>query len=280
MSGQTSSSEREVQSQVDGKRLLLDVRRDGATARLVINRPEKKNALSNAMLDELNRALDASIADPAVRTIVISGAGPCLSAGRDTKEFSGAARLHDQTLDGNQAGFLKLLGTLMHAPKPTIAAAHGYAFGAGQAITLACDFVVAERGTRFGNVEMAYGFPASMNVVLLTRHLGRRLGLEIAMTGDTYTAERYYEIGLVNRLAEPGKLDDAVAAFCASLNERTPWSIARTKETYHIAEEQDGAAALHTGNQLNQLLMLQSQTAPVHSGNAAVRRSIGTRADD
>ena len=185
---------------------LVVVTRMGATARLLINRPAKKNALSNQVLAELNRATEAAIADPTIASIVISGAGPCFSAGRDTKEFTGAACLQDQSLDRDQAGFLRVLQTLMDAPKPTIAAVHGFAFGGGQAITLACDFVIAERGAYFGNVEMAYGFPAAMNTVLLARHLGRRLGLEIAITGDRYPAERFFEIGLVNRLAEPGKL--------------------------------------------------------------------------
>ena len=258
---------------------LVRVTRVGATAQLTLNRPAKKNALSNALLGDLNAALDAAIADAEVASIVIKGAGSCFSAGRDTKEFTGKARLQDQSLDGDQSGFLRLLETLMEAPKPTIAAVHGFAFGGGQAITLACDFVVAERGAVFGNVEMAYGFPAAMNTVLLARHLGRRMGLEIAITGERYTAERFYEIGLVNRLAEPGQLDAAVTAFTDVLNARTAWSVARTKATFRTAEDQSARAALHTGNQLNQLLMLQSQSEPVHSGSDDVRRAIGEKKD-
>ena len=183
--------------------------------------------------------------------------------------------MQDQSLDRDQAGFLRLLQSLIEAPKPTIAAVHGFAFGGGQAISLACDFVIAERGALFGNVEMAYGFPAAMNTVLLARQLGRRLGLEIAMTGERYAAERFYEIGLVNRLAEPGALEAAISEFTQTLNALTPWSVARTKETFAIAQDQSDQAALHTGNQLNQLLMLQSQTHPVHSGSDQVRRTIG-----
>ena len=256
---------------------LVLASRDGATARLLLNRPAKKNALSNALLAELQARLAEAVADPEVASIVISGAGPCFSAGRDTKEFGGAARLQDRSLDRDQAGFLGVLKALMDAPKPTVAAVHGLAFGGGQAMTLACDFVIAERDARFGNVEMAYGFPAAMNTVLLARHLGRRMGLEIALTGETYSAERFHEIGLVNRLAEPGGLEAAVAEFTAVLDARTPWSVARTRETFRIAEDQSAEAALHTGNQLNQLLMLQSQIEPVHSGSDAVRQAIGKR---
>lgn len=259
---------------------LVIVARMGATLKLTLNRPAKKNALSNQLLADLNASVDAAIAEPAIKSIVIAGAGPCFSAGRDTKEFTSAAMLQDQSLDRGQAGFMRLLQTLMDAPKPTIAAVHGFALGGGQAISLACDFVLAERDAVFGNVEMAYGFPAAMNTVLLARHLGRRLGLEIAMTGARYTAQRFYEMGLVNRLAEPGKLEPAIVEFAATLNALEPWSVARTKATYRIAEDQTPQSALHTGNQLNQLLMLQSQTQPIHSGSDVVRRSIGKRSHD
>ena len=86
----------------------------------------------------------------------------------------------------------------------------GFAFGGGQAMSLACDFLIAERDARFANVEIAYGFPAALNAVLLMRQLGRRRALEIAMTGEVHTAESWHAFGLINRLAEPA-------------GSRTPW---------------------------------------------------------
>ncbi|MCB1742393.1 MAG: enoyl-CoA hydratase/isomerase family protein [Gammaproteobacteria bacterium] len=253
---------------------LVMVEQRGATAWIVLNRAEKKNALSDAMLDELLGALHAAVDDAQVRSIVLKGAGGCFSAGRDIKEFGAERKLQDQSLDAGQAGFLQVLSLLSDAPKPTIAAVHGIALGGGQAISLACDFVVAERGARFGNVEMLYGFPAAMNIALLARHLGRRMGLEIAMSGQTYEAERYQQIGLVNRLADPGELEQETEKFAALFNERTPWSVARTKSTFRLAEDMSLQAGLHTGNQLNQLLMLASQTNPVHSGGEAAKAAV------
>ena len=172
--------------------------------------------------------------------------------------------------------FLEALSLPIEAPKPTVAAVHGMALGGGQAMSLACDFAVAERGARFGNVEMAYGFPAAMNITLLTRQIGRRRGLEIAMTGDLYTSEQYRDFGLVNRLAEPGGLVEATAAFAKTLTDRAPWAVRRTKSTYRLAEDMALHGALNFGNQLNQLLRLNGQIAPIHSRGEGVKQALKT----
>ena len=252
--------------------------RDGATAQIILNRPRKKNAINNAMLGDIEAAIGQGLSDDAVRSIVLVGAGECFTSGRDIKEFSENAALHDGSLEHVQQAFMRVLSALCDAPKPTIAAVKGFALGGGQALSLACDFVVAERGAKFGNVEMAYGFPAAMNIALLARHLGRRMGLEIALTGQTYSAERYFDLGLVNRLAEPGQLEAATTAFAELLNQHPPWAVARTKATFRVAEESTMQVSFHIGSQLNQLLMLSSQQEPVHSADqsskAAVKDSI------
>lgn len=247
---------------------------------ITLNRPEKKNAINDAMLEGMEQALGLARADDEVRVIVVQGAGEVFSSGRDTKAFGAPAALDDGSLEAVQQGFLRVLAALDDSPKPTIASVSGYAMGAGQAMTLACDFVVADRSARFGNVEMAYGFPAAMNIVLLARHLGRRMGLEIAMTGETYTAERYYELGLVNRLAEPGQLAQCTAGFAGLLASRAPWAVSRTKATFRMAEDSSMQGGLHLGSQLNQLLMLASQSKPVHSGDATARAALKRHLDD
>lgn len=252
------------------------VTRDGHTARIVLNRPDKKNALNDALLQELLAALRTAVAQDDVHSIVLSGQGDCFSSGRDIKEFGGDVALEDASLDHATEVFTQTLSLLIEAPKPTVAAVRGFALGGGQALTLACDFVVAERDARFGNVEMAYGFPAAMNIVLLSQHLGRRLGLEIAMSGELYTAERYRELGLINRLADPGDLDRVTGEFVAMLNRRAPWAVRRTKETFRTVEHMATEGRLHVGNQLNQLLRLASQTRVVHSQDRDVKAALKT----
>ncbi|MBL8385140.1 MAG: enoyl-CoA hydratase/isomerase family protein [Burkholderiales bacterium] len=240
---------------------------DGATRILTLNRPGRRNALDDALLHALRGALAAAFADDAVRTIVLTGAGDGFCSGRDRNDVGGPqsapVQLQDGSLDATVSLFTRTLAMLLDAPKPTVAAVHGFALAGGQALTLACDFVVAERGSRFGNPEMRFGFPAAMNTVLLARHLGRRRALEIALTGASYDAEEYAQLGLVNRLAAPGELAAATAAFVAALNALAPWSVRRTKELFRIAEDATLDGQLHAGDQLNQLLRLNAQTAPL-----------------
>ena len=238
------------------------------------NRPSHHTASATAMSPLLG--MPPGRLDDDVRAIVIKGAGSCFTSGRDTSQFERAAVLQDMSVDAAVDIFLETLSMLIESPKPTIAAVHGMALGGGQAMSLACDFVVAERDARFGNVEMAYGFPAAMNIALLTRHIGRRRGLEIAMTGDLYSAEQYHTFGLINRLAEPDGLAEATAAFVKTLTDRMPWAIKRTKSTYRLAEDMALHGALNFGNQLNQLLRLNGQIAPVHSHDADTKRNLKT----
>ncbi len=257
-------------------RPLVLAARENRAAVLTLNRPEKKNAMNDALLEAFVAAVRSANADDDVRAIVVRGAGDCFTSGRDASEFGEAAILQDMSVDAAVDIFLEALSLLIESPKPTVAAVHGMALGGGQAVSLACDFVVAERGARFGNVEMAYGFPAAMNIALLTRQIGRRRGLEIAMTGDLYTAEQYREFGLVNRLAEPGGLAEATAAFVGTLTDRAPWAVRRTKTTYRLAEDMALHGALNFGNQLNQLLRLNGQIAPIHSRSERVKRALKT----
>lgn len=255
---------------------LVRIARENHAAVLTLNRPAKKNAMSDALLDELIAAIRDADADDEVRAIVIRGAGSCFTSGRDTSQFEEAAVLQDGSVDAACDIFMDTLAMLIESPKPTVASVHGMALGGGQAMSLACDFVVAERDARFGNVEMAYGFPAAMNIALLTRQVGRRIGLEIAMTGDLYSAEQYHAFGLVNRLAEPGALDETTASFVTTLTQRVPWAIRRTKQTYRLAEDMALHGALNFGNQLNQLLRLNGQIAPVHSHDGGVKSNLKT----
>jgi enoyl-CoA hydratase/carnithine racemase len=262
---------------MSGEALVLELR-EGATAKLVLNRPAKKNAMSDELLVALNAGLDRALADASVRTIVLTGAGDCFTAGRDRKDVgtAGSRRvsLEDGSLEGTVELFTDTLRRLVTAPKPTIAAVRGFAFGGGQAMSLACDFLVAERNARFGNVEIAYGFPAALNAVLLMRQLGRRRALEIAMTGEVHGAEAWHGWGLVNRLAEPGRLEEATAEFAGILNANAPWAVRRTKALMLASEDVPLADGMTLGGQLNQLLRLDADRSDLYKDAAQARARI------
>lgn len=242
----------------------LRVHDAGACRTLVLDRPARRNALDDGLLRSLRDALLAARDDGAVRSIVLAGAGPCFSSGRDRAEMGGSrAVLQDGSLDATVGLFTEVLRLLVASPKPTVAAVHGYALAGGQALTLACDFVVAERGARFGNPEMLYGFPAAMNTVLLARHLGRRRALEIALTGGVYRAEEGVAMGLVNRLCEPGELGAATRAFTDALDALAPWAVRHTKRLFLAVEDASLDEALSAGDALNELLRANAQLAPL-----------------
>ena len=152
---------------------------DGATRKLILNRPEKRNAMNNAILTAMSAELTRAASDDAVRTIVLIGTGDYFCGGRDRQDFDGPAAgritMGDGSLDSQISNFPRVLRQLIESPKPTIAAVRGFARAGGQALMLACDFVVSERTCTFGNPETRYGFPAALNTVLLARHLGRRV---------------------------------------------------------------------------------------------------------
>lgn len=257
---------------------LVLVQDQGATRVLALNRPSRRNALDDALLVALASELERAAAEDSVRSIVLRGMGPCFSSGRDQKDAGDAhttrAILQDGSLAQTVGRFTDVLRLLVNSPKPTVAAVHGYAFAAGQALMLACDFLVAERASRFGNPEMRFGFPAAMNTVLLARHLGRRQALEIALTGATYLAEDYARLGLVNRLAVPGQLDQVVAEFTSTLNELAPWAVRRTKELHRAVESAGMEACLHAGDALNQLLRANAQLEPVFEQTQETRERL------
>ncbi|MGE0315341.1 MAG: enoyl-CoA hydratase/isomerase family protein [Lautropia sp.] len=260
---------------------LVLAQRDGATMRLVLNRPAKRNAMSDEMLVALNERLDDALADDAVRSIVVTGAGECFTAGRDRKDVGTTGSRRVSMLDGSLEATVELftdtLRRLIASPKPTIAAVRGFAFGGGQAMSLACDFLVAERDARFGNVEITYGFPAALNAVLLMRHLGRRRALEVAMTGEIHDAQRWHAWGLVNRLAEPGELDAALEAFVKPLNDNAAWAVRRTKALMRAVEDVPLADGLTLGGQLNQLLRLDADRSDLYAGAADAKALIRRR---
>lgn len=256
------------------ERVLL-INDEDASRFLVLNRVPRKNALNDALLRELSDAVREAEADARVRTIVIVGAGECFSSGRDQRDAgvggATAAILQDGTLEQTVGIFTTVLRQLLFGSKPTIAGVRGFALAGGQALTLACDFVVAETDARFGNPEMQFGFPAAMNTVLLANHIGRRKALEIAMTGRIYSADTYASLGLVNRVVEPGSLDDELRKFARDLNALPPWAVRQTKALFRTAESCGMEEGLRAGDALNLLLRSNAQISPIAEDPRRVR---------
>ncbi len=184
---------------------------DGGIATLSFNRPDKLNALNREMAGELRQALEKVAADPSVRVLVFSGQGRAFMAGADITTFLGMDPLAARSFAQRAHDLLALLEGL---DIPVIAAVQGYALGGGFEIALACDFIYAAEGTKFGLPEVTLGFiPGVGGTQRLARVAGRTVAKEMIMTGRFLDADQARTLGLVARvfpeeslLEETGKI--------------------------------------------------------------------------
>ncbi|MEQ9642475.1 MAG: enoyl-CoA hydratase/isomerase family protein [Alphaproteobacteria bacterium] len=222
----------------------------GGVVTLTLNRPERRNALDDAAMHALAVELEA-LGDDA-RCVVIRGAGPSFSAGRDLKQ---AAELDQQAALTQHRRWADVFRTLRRLPCPSLAVVQGNAVAGGFTLALACDFLIAERSAKFGALEMANGFPAAMCTPILAHKAPPALGLEMALFGQPVTATRLAEAGLINRLVDRAEdLDAAVDEFVGRILELDPLAVRQTIETYRAARTMPLEQAFTMGEHLNQLI--------------------------
>jgi enoyl-CoA hydratase/carnithine racemase len=209
---------------------------EGEAARVTLNRPEKRNALSLELMEELIGVLRRLGSDASVRVIVVEGAGPVFSSGHDLGEMVGRelefyTRLFDVCSE--------LMETIHRVPQPVIAKVHGVATAAGCQLVAACDLAVAAEEARFATPGVKIGLFCSTPMVPLSRAIGRKRALEMLLTGEPIDARTAVEWGLVNRVVASGELDDAVSELVEAIARSSPLTIAIGKETFYAQVEVD-----------------------------------------
>lgn len=202
--------------------LLVETR--GPVLIMQLNRPQARNAATLEMAEAMASALDALDSQPQLRVGIITGAGGSFCAGMDLKGFLQGKR---PSLPGR--GFCGL--TMRPPAKPLIAAVEGYALAGGFEVALACDLIVAARDAKFGLPEVKRGLAASAGGLLrLPKRLPYHVAMECILTGDMFGAERFAELGLVNRLTEPGGALDAALALAQTIAANGPLAVAASKQ--------------------------------------------------
>jgi enoyl-CoA hydratase len=198
---------------------------------ITINRPDQRNAVNAAVAQGIAAALDDLDDDPELSAGVLTGAGKGFCAGMDLKAFVAGDRPH---VEGR--GFAGI--TQRAADKPLIAAIEGFAVAGGLEVALACDLIVASKGTRLGIPEVKRGLVAAGGALLrLPRTLPRNVANELALTGDPIDAGRAYELGLVNRLTEPGEALQTAQELAETIAANGPLAVGATKRI--MAESPD-----------------------------------------
>jgi enoyl-CoA hydratase len=205
---------------------MIDFEAQGRVAVITINRPEARNAVNGAVASGLQEAVERLEADDDLWVGVIAGAGPVFCAGADLKEIAAGRAASLATERGGFAGITRLERT-----KPLIAAVDGAALAGGSEIVLTCDMVVASTAARFGIPEVKRSLIAGAGGLFrLPRALPRNVAMELALTGDPISAERAYELGLVNELCEPGAALGTAMALAERITVNAPVAVQLSRE--------------------------------------------------
>lgn len=213
--------------------LLYEI--DEGIAVVTVNRPDKLNALNAQVVQELGQAFHQARTDPAVKGVVLTGAGPkSFVAGADIQQFPDLDALegHRFALRG-QAVFNRIEET----PKPVVAAVNGYALGGGCELALACHLRIASENASFGQPEVSLGIvPGYGGTQRLPRLIGRGLATELILTGERIGAQRAYEMGLVNRVVSLDALLETAKELIATIASKAPLAVSMALEALRASD--------------------------------------------
>lgn len=201
---------------------------EGGIATITLNRPEKRNAISGEMIEELLAALQEIEAGPA-RVVILTGAGKAFCSGMDLDTLAAIARQSPQQNLDDSRRMAQLFRRLWSFPAPLIAAVNGPAIAGGCGIAALCDFTLAVPEAKFGYAEVRIGFIPALVAVFLTRQIGEKRARDLLLTGRIVDAEEARRIGLVTELVPAEKLMASARELASALLAASPTSLARTK---------------------------------------------------
>jgi methylglutaconyl-CoA hydratase len=203
---------------------------------LTLNRPDRRNALSQGLIAAIRAAFERARDDAAVRCVILTGAGPAFCAGMDLAELSESLQrvtanpAADTSVWDDALRLATVYDLIYSLPKPAIAAVNGPAVAGGCGLVTVCDLAVAVPAARFGYPEVRRGLVAAMVMPHLLRHVGERTARYLLLTGELIDGAEACRVGLVNAVAAPEQLLAAAHAWARSLAEGGPEALARTKD--------------------------------------------------
>jgi enoyl-CoA hydratase/carnithine racemase len=212
------------------------VEHDGAITRVTMNRPERRNALSEAHMTELIDAFRTAGGRSATRVVILAGNGPAFCAGHDLREMldrdlATYRRLFDRCVE--------LMAAIQAIPQPVIAQVHGIATAAGCQLAATCDLVVASADARFATPGVNIGLFCTTPMVALTRAIGRKRAMEMLLTGEPIDAPTAAEWGLANRVVPAAELDAATRALADKLAAASSLVVAIGKQAFYAQIDLD-----------------------------------------
>lgn len=206
---------------------------------ITLNRADKRNALSRALIDAIEEAFVRARDDQAARCVVLTAAGTVFCAGMDLAELSESLGATSQEKIWDDALRLAKVYDLIYTlPKPTIAAVNGAAVAGGAGLVTVCDLAVSVPEARFGYPEVRRGLVAAMVMPHLLRHVGERCARYLLLTGELIDAAEAARVGLINQVTPAADMLNTALAWSRALAEGGPAALARTKELLHIFSRQ------------------------------------------
>lgn len=208
----------------------LHTHTDSSIHTILLNRPEKRNALTPQLIDELTQALEAASANPHARVIILSGAGSAFCAGLDLdhlRTMTAASSLENDRIDTDRIAVL--FRTLYSLPKPTIAAVNGPAIAGGMGIAILCDFTLAVPEAKFGFTEVRIGYVPALVSAFLRHQIGEKPCRDLLLTGRLLSAEQARQLGLVSAIYPEPELMPEARRLASCLLRNSPAAMEATK---------------------------------------------------
>ena len=233
----------------DYQKILYSVEK--SVARITLNRPDKRNALDDQIINEMKHALDEAARDASVRVVVVSGAGKDFCSGAD---LAALRRISEASVTENVAdarNFAEMFVAMRRHPRPIIATVRGRALAGGCGVATACDLILASESAQFGYPEVNIGFIPAMVMVILRRNLSEKRAFELITRGDVISARAALEMGLINRVFADDEFDAQVEAYVNQMAAKSASAVSLAKNLLYHMDAMSFESALEAGVQLN-----------------------------
>jgi methylglutaconyl-CoA hydratase len=222
-----------------------------SVARIVLNRPERRNALDQELIAEFRDALRLAAADNLVRVVLISGAGKDFCSGMDLRTFAGDASGDLAKFQSEARNMAGLLIDMRRHPKPIVAAVQGRALGGGCGIATAADLVLAADSAQFGYPEINIGFVPAIVMAILRRLVSEKRAFELIATGAVISAGAALEFGMINRLLAPDTFESDVEEYVTNLASKSNSALTMSKELFYRTDVMPFEDAIEAGAAVN-----------------------------
>jgi methylglutaconyl-CoA hydratase len=224
---------------------------DQSIARITLNRPDKRNALDEEIVNEMKDGLAQAARDPATRVVVIAGAGKDFCSGADLAALQRASEATVMDNVANARNMGEMFIAMRRHPRPIVAAVRGRALAGGCGIATACDLILASESAQFGYPEVNIGFIPAMVMAILRRSVSEKRAFELITRGEIITARDALDLGLINRLFADDEFDARVESYLSDLAAKSASAVSLSKNLLYHMDAMTFEAAIEAGVQLN-----------------------------